>query len=77
MSVYNSWYISKARKFNVKATRSEKGTVLLEIETYDGLKLDATPEQWGAIVGAVTPHLKNTGASRPPATPPPTEEPEY
>ena len=53
MSVYNNWYISKAKKFEVKTTPSDKGTVLLEINVYDGLKIDATPEQWEQIVSSL------------------------
>lgn len=53
MSVYNNWFIAKARKFEPKAFRTDKGTITLEVNVYDGLKLDATPDQWAAIIDTV------------------------
>ncbi len=55
MSVFNSWYIGKAKKFDVKAEPSKEGKVLLVINVYDELKIDATPDQWREIIDAVTP----------------------
>lgn len=71
MSVYNNWYIAKAKKFEARAKTSEKGTILLEIETYDGLKIDATKEQWRAIIQAVEPLLlgKTSGTAPAPSRP--------
>lgn len=78
MSVYNNWYISKAKKFEVKATPTDKGTVTLEVNVYDGLKLDCTPEQWADIIAVVQAEIaKNKPAGRKASAPPPSDDDGY
>jgi hypothetical protein len=76
MSVYNNWYIAKSKKFEIKATPSEKGTLMLEINAYDVLKLDASPEQWEDIIAVLGAALAKTAArpTRPAARPTPEDD---
>jgi hypothetical protein len=64
MSVFNNWYISKARKFEVQVKDSGKGTLALELNVYDTLKLDATPDQWRVIVDHLNAALKSAPNAR-------------
>lgn len=61
MSVYNNWYIAKAKKFEAKATPTEKGTITLEVNAYDVLKIDATPDQWADIISILGNALSKAG----------------
>ena len=63
MSVFNNWYISKAKKFETKAEATKKDTVLLTVNVYDELKIDATPEQWRQIISDVAPLVGANGST--------------
>lgn len=65
LSVFNNWYISKAKKFEVKADATQKSTVLLTLNVYDELKIDATPDQWAQIIDAVSPLVGDKKGSAP------------
>lgn len=65
ISIYFNAYLSKSKKFETKAVATDKGTVALDINVFDGIKLDLTPEQWVEVITAVTAALPK--GSRTPA----------
>ncbi len=63
MSLYVNGYLTKAKKFEVSASEGKNG-IILEINVYDAIKLELTPEQWKEVISKLTPLLKG-GAGKP------------
>ena len=65
MSMYINAYMTKAKKFEVTATEGKNG-IVLEINVYDAMKLEMTPEQWETCINAVQKLMKKGGGRHAP-----------
>lgn len=63
MSIYVNSYMTKAKKFEATASQGKNG-IVLEINVYDSIKLEMTPEQWETCITEVNKFLKK-GVGRP------------
>ena len=63
LSIYTNGYLTKAKKFEVTASEGKNG-ILLEINVYDVIKLEMTPEQWETCINAVQKLMKKGGGQK-------------
>lgn len=62
MGMFVNQYMTKAKKFEVAAKRVERG-IQLDINTFEGLRLEMTDEQAETIVGALGKVIAKGGAA--------------
>lgn len=60
LSIYTNAYLAKAKKFEVTASEGKNG-VMLEINVYDVIKIEMTPEQWTECFEAISKFTKKGG----------------